>query len=140
VKVLFMALSLLAVTPSPTPLDYESVFSQPVPIPWLVVTLGLVIFTLPFFLIIFFRRLSRLTRTGLYLLPWLPLIIACFLVYGHFHPEIFIDDGPWPWQHPVAARVAPFVGLGSMAAFLVGFILLVVAGVTSLARRRRRSA
>jgi hypothetical protein len=79
-------------------------------------------------------------KIGLLLLPWFPILIVCLVVYGQLHPEFLMDDGPWPRQHPVAAHVAPFIGLGSMSAFLVGFVLLVIAGVKRLVRLRHRSA
>jgi hypothetical protein len=68
-----------------------------------------------------------MVRVGSCLVSLFPILIVCLLIYGHFHPEFLVDDRPWPPQHPFAAQyVAPVLGLGSMAAFLVGLVLLLI--------------
>jgi hypothetical protein len=67
-------------------------------------------------------------KLGLWLLPWFPLLITTGIGYGHFHPEFFMDDGPWPYLHPIASHfVLPVIGLPSLTAFLVGLILALIA-------------
>ena len=87
-----------------------------------------------------FRRVSSITRVGLWLLPWFPFLIASILVYGYFRPEYLVDDGPLMYEHPMAAAVVRLVCMGSITALVIGIILLLVAGIRCLVRLRRRSA
>ena len=87
-----------------------------------------------------FRRVSLITRVGLWLLPWFPFLIATILVYGYFRPEYLVDDGPLMYEHPMAAGVVRSVCMGTITALAVGIVLLLVAGIRCLVRLRRRSA
>jgi hypothetical protein len=131
--------------PLPTPtlspaaaLYDESFFSRPVPIPWLAFTLSLLIFILPFFLIIYFRNLSRLTRTGLWLLPWLPICVAILMIWANYDGSIY---QLYCWTAPPPAqRVFTRLFQGASLSFLLGVILLVVNFVRHLVRLRHRPA
>src|SRR5262249_10265107 len=107
-------------------------------IPWLDFTLSLLIFLSPFFLIVYFRQLRRLTRTGLWLLPWLPLCLVILMIWGSYDGEIY---QLYCWTPPSPAHRAfdRFSQIASLS-FLVGVILLVVAFVRHLLKLRRPTA
>src|ERR1700726_3619780 len=89
-KALLATTQMPYVSPLPPASLYESVFPRAFPIPWFDVSLGTAILILPFVFMICFRRLSRLTRIGLWLVPWLPLAVIGLAFWTHYHPEILV--------------------------------------------------
>jgi len=82
--------------------------------------------------------MSRLTRTGLWLLPWLPLTIVILLVLDLFRSShLLIDDAPYTRAQLVWNVIYNLVLWPS---FGFGVILLVIAGIRRLARLSRGSA
>jgi len=70
-------------------------------------------------------------KIALWLIPWLPILLVSFVVYGYFHPQL-IDDDPWPIQHPFAFRVMTFVILTCYITFFLGIILMIVCVIRRL--------
>src|SRR5436853_3905530 len=134
----FAATLPLAVSPSPAPPEYSFVEPSPA-IPWSVVTLGVAIFILPFVFIMCFRRLTRLTRVALWLVPWPPVAVSGWLLWAHYDPSLLaprcFPTTPQPWIQ--VAYV--FLMWGSFLAFASGLILLSIAGIRRLIRSRRVS-
>jgi len=126
-------------TISPAPHLYEAPIHPPYPPVWLtgIFVLGA---ALAFVFLYRFRRVSLITRVGLWSLPWFPFLIASILIYGYFHPECLMDDGPMLYEHRMAAAVVRLVSNVVIIAFAIGIVLLLVAGIRRLVRLRRRSA
>jgi hypothetical protein len=85
--------------------------------------------------------MSRLTRTGLLLIPWLPLFIAGLAIYAVSHPDPAII-GTDCWSPPSVGHIAMNISFWFVAlpTFVVGALLLLFAGTRHLVRLRRRSA
>jgi hypothetical protein len=114
---------------------------QSFPLPWWISAVFVLSFALPLLFLYRFRHISRLTRIALWLLPWLPFLLLGFFVYGSFQPGFFMDDGPfWSRQHPIVRHVFPFLGLGSMTAFLAGVVLTIIAAIRRLFLKSQASA
>jgi hypothetical protein len=83
------------------------------------------------------RRMSRLTRTGLWLIPWLPAVVVAFYARDFFwRPEFYVDDGPYTtaqFIYNIALSILIF------PSFVLGVLLLMVAGIRRLVRLRRRA-
>jgi hypothetical protein len=82
--------------------------------------------------------MTRLTRTGLWLIPWLPGAIVFILARAFIWPnQYLVGDGPYTTAQFVWNI---FYNLLLWPSFAIGVVLLVIAGVRRLVRLRRRSA
>jgi uncharacterized membrane protein len=128
-------------SPAAPHLYEEHIFRQEFPLPFWFTALLILTFAVPFLCLYRFRRLSLTTRIGLWLLPWLPFLLLGVFVYGTFQPGFFIDDGPfWSQPHPMVSIVFPFLGLGSIIAFLVGAVLTIITIIKRFLVKRLASA
>ena len=121
---------------------------QSSPLSWLVTALFVLSFILPFFFLYQFRRMSRITRTGLCLLPWAPaylislrILFTCFPALnpcppgyypGHFEVDVFAVSPSCHWLF-VIWNIFFLV-------FFPGIGLLCLAGIVWLVRLRHPSA
>ena len=138
-KALLAATPLPYASPSPAASLYESVVLRPVPIPWSGVSLGVAIFILPFVFMICFRRLSRLTRAGLWLVPWLPLAAIGLMFWAHYDSTILLPRCFPTTPEPLVQRAYTIFLQFSFLAFASALVLLSIAGVRRLMRLRRVS-
>ena len=79
--------------------------------------------------------MSRITRTGLWLLPWLPAAFVAGLIWSRYDSSLFITH----FQGPLPSRVVAFAIFSQMAfvAFVAGLIVLSIAGIRHLVRLKR---
>jgi len=85
--------------------------------------------------------MSRLTRTGLWLLPWYPAGWAVFLLWWHFDRDFLfhIIFGTYSRLANLAIRSLGIFGWLSCYAFIVGLCLLCFVGIRHIMRLRRQS-
>jgi hypothetical protein len=83
--------------------------------------------------------MSRLTRTGLWLLPWLPAAFVAVIAMAHYHPEMMVGDPRWRAASLIERIYAVAFQL-TLLAFLLGIVFLLISAVRYLVRLRRQSA
>src|SRR5947209_13737703 len=72
-------------------LGQMSYYDPPPPAPWVLTWVPILVSAVPLFLTVFLRRISALTRTGLWLLPWLPVWTAVVFTWSHVDSSILIQ-------------------------------------------------
>ena len=84
--------------------------------------------------------MSRLTKAGLWLLPWYPLCWVALLVWLHFKPDLPFDLLFNNHSQLFDAAVSAFGTFGWIAfyALILGLILLCIAGIRRAVRLRRQ--
>jgi hypothetical protein len=80
-------------------------------------------------------RMSRITRVGLWLLPWLPVCVAIIVICAHFDQSLLIDDAPLT----LTSRMLQWPCWISLLAFVLGIVLLFIAAVRRMLKWRHAS-
>ena len=83
--------------------------------------------------------MSRLTKTGLWLLPWGPGTGAVLSLTLKFFPSLDPCPLELAWRSiPTTCRILTLILQASGLVFVTGVILLIVSGVRRLVRRPRQ--
>jgi hypothetical protein len=82
-------------------------------------------------------KMSRLTRTGFWLLPWFPALALLSAMLAFYFPSVYPCPVDVRWGSvSTSCRVIGFFQTASTVAFLAGILLLSIAGVRRLIATR----
>jgi hypothetical protein len=107
------------------------------PLPWWVTALLVLTFALPFFFLHRSGRTSGVTRTGLWLVPWLPLLVVTWTTVIRYDPcPLEMGFGGVPLSCDILVWTLRLFGI----AFVGGLLLLAFTSIRWLFKRRISAA